>query len=290
MTRNLLVVGVLVPVLTGLVQQPVFRAGIDVVAIDVTVMDGKKPVANLTKADFRLTDDGVAQTLLDAGLEQLPLDVTLTIDISGSVTPDKRAAIERAVRQVIDTLHPDDRCSVVSFGARIAEEAPLAHPPVALGLANRESGGTSFLDTLLLSLVTAPSIGRRQLNLFLTDGLDTTSFFKAPLVLETMKFATGQTSVILVRGGSFNLEDGPTRDLLKTVTATSGGQIVPLNRHEELKSTFLAALDEFRTSYQLRYVATGVSRPGWHPVVVSVGKNKYTVRARQGYWSGGYRP
>ena len=123
-------------------------------------------------------------------------------------------------------------------------------------------------------------------DLFLTDGVDTTSFFKAPLILDTMRFASGQTSVILVRGHDSNLGDGPTRNLLKTVTATSGGQVIALDRDDALKDTFLTALDQFRMSYQLRY-SPSVTRPGWHPVVVTVGARKYTVRARQGYWMSG---
>jgi hypothetical protein len=287
MKRALFGIAIVASGLTTFAQQePTFRTRTDVVAIDVSAMNGKKPVTTLTKDDFRLTDDGVAQTLLDVGREQMPLDVTLTIDVSGSVTPAKRAAIERAVRQVTETLHPDDRCSVVSFGAHIAEESAMNHPPVGLSLSNTGIGGTSFLDALLLSLVTAPSIGRRQLNLFLTDGLDTSSFFNISLVRDTLQFSNGQTSIILVRGGGGNLGDGPVMDLLKTVTATGGGQIVEMDKDDQLKDRFLAALDEFRTSYLLRYAPTGVPRQGWHPVVVTVAKGKPTIRARQGYWSG----
>lgn len=287
MTKVLLVSAIAASAFVAQQQQPTFRASTVVVAIDVSVMDGKKgPVTTLTKEDFRLTDAGVEQSLMDVGREQLPLDITLTIDVSGSVTPEKRATIQRAIKQVTDTLRPEDRCSVVSFDARISENAPLTHPPANLEIGKGVIGGTSFVDALLLSMVTAPAIDRRQLNLFLTDGVDTTSFFKTTLVLENMKFATGQTSVILVEGKGSNLGDGAVRDLLKTVTATSGGQIVTLDKNDELKDTFLTALNEFRTSYQLRYSPTGTARPGWHPVVVTVPKGKYTIRARQGYWSG----
>jgi hypothetical protein len=134
-------------------------------------------------------------------------------------------------------------------------------------------------------MVTAPTIGRRQLNLVLTDGIDTTSFFDPARVTDTMKYANGQTSVVLVRGRNMPVRDNPARDLLNDVTATSGGQVVVLNRDEELKNTFLAALEAFRTSYLLRYTPAGVSRPGWHAVKVTVnGRSNNAVRARQGYW------
>ena len=265
-------------------DQGVFRARTDVVAIDVSVMDGTKAVTSLTIKDFRLTDEGVAQTLIDVGREPMPLDITLTIDISGSVSPDQRATIERAIQQVSATLRADDRCSVVSFDGHIFEEAPLHHPPLRFTLA-KHSGGTSLIDALLLSMVTAPTIGRRQLNLVLTDGMDTTSFFDPARVTDTMKYANGQTSVVLVRRRNMPIRDDRSRELLNDVTATGGGQVVVLDREEELNATFLAALEAFRTSYLLRYTPTGVSRSGWHAVKVTVnGRSNNAVRARQGYW------
>ena len=118
-------------------QDAVFRARTDVVAIDVTVMDGNRAVTSLTLKDFVLTDDGVPQTLIDVGRAPMPLDITLTIDISGSVTPQKRATIERAIEQVGATLKSDDRYSVVSFANRIVEVAPQHHPPFRFELSRR---------------------------------------------------------------------------------------------------------------------------------------------------------
>ena len=284
MTGRLLIPALALTLFTAVhAQQGVFRARTDVVAIDVSVMDGRKPVTSLTLKDFRLTDDGVAQTLLDVGREPKPLDITLTIDVSGSVTPEKKATIERAIQQVAARLRPDDRCSVVSFGAKIFEEAPMHHPPLKFALARR-SGGTSLVDALLLAQVTAPTIGRRQLNLVLTDGIDTTSFFDDERVLDTLKYSSSQTSVVLVRGRNNPVEDKVSRKLINQITATSGGQVVVLDRDDQLNAAFLRALDEFRTSYLLTFTPTGVTRVGWHPVVVTVAGRNYTIRARQGYW------
>ena len=43
-------------------QQPIFRAGTDLVRVDVTVTaNGDKPVADLTLEDFEVTDDGATR-------------------------------------------------------------------------------------------------------------------------------------------------------------------------------------------------------------------------------------
>ena len=65
--------------------------------------------------------------------------------------------------------------------------------------------------------------------------------------------------------------------------------MMELRSGESLSETFLASLEQFRTSYVLRYTPTGVPRAGWHAVDVSTKNSKYTVRARQGYWVRGER-
>lgn len=44
-------------------QQPIFRAGTDLVRVDVTVTARNEPVADLTLEDFELTEDGIPQTV-----------------------------------------------------------------------------------------------------------------------------------------------------------------------------------------------------------------------------------
>ena len=45
-------------------QQPIFRAGTDLVRVDVTVtQNGDEAVSDLTAADFEITEDQVPQTV-----------------------------------------------------------------------------------------------------------------------------------------------------------------------------------------------------------------------------------
>ena len=263
--------------------QSVYRSRTDVVVIDVAVMDGKNPVTNLTKDDFEVRDNGVLQTVLDFDRGKLPLDVTLTIDISGSMTAAKRRAVERAVAQVSNSLGPDDRAGVVTFGKGVAESAPLRHPPVTVDL--RVQGiGTSVLDAILLALVTPPTVDRRQLNLFMTDGDDTTSMFDPKTVLDTARHTNGQLSFVVLRGGGVDV-DGAVRDVFGTIARATGGEVIQIDQHEALTEAFMTAIENFRMSYLLRYTPTGVPSLGWHDVSVRVKGRNYTIRARRGYSS-----
>ena len=263
-------------------QQTVFRSITDLVSIDASVIEGKRAITTLAREDFVLRDNGVEQQILDFGREQMPLDISFSIDISGSVNAAQRRTIEAAIAQVGATLHPDDRCRVLTFTNHIAQESPLRPPPLSVTLPTRPSGGTSILDALLLSLVAAPLPDRRQLHIMMTDGFDTTSFFDDAVVMDTMKFTTGQTTVVLVKGGAG--ADPQSMKLLSAVTATSGGQIIELGRGDELNKAFMVALEAFRTSYVLRYTPVGVPQTGWHTVTVTTKNPKQQVRARQGYW------
>src|SRR5262245_61749954 len=70
-------------------DRPVFRSGVEVVELDVSVTRGGQPVAGLTAHDFALTDNGVLQVIDSVTLDQLPLSILLALDTSLSVAGDR---------------------------------------------------------------------------------------------------------------------------------------------------------------------------------------------------------
>ena len=66
-------------------QRSRFRSTAQAVQVDVQVLDGKKPVAGLTAADFELFDSGVAQIIKAVTVEDVPVSVLMALDVSGSV-------------------------------------------------------------------------------------------------------------------------------------------------------------------------------------------------------------
>ena len=169
--------------------QTVYRAQTDVVVIDAAVTNGRTPVTNLTKNDFEVKDNGVVQSILDFSRETAPLDVTVTIDVSGSMTRADRVVVERALAAISGALTPADRAAVVTFGSQITERVPLQPGPIAADLSTVGSGGSAVFDALLLALVTPPAPGRRQFGLFMTDGEDNASLFDSRTVVETARHA-----------------------------------------------------------------------------------------------------
>src|SRR4029450_3406547 len=94
----------LVPGGAGLQQPPVFRSAVDLVQVGVTVSDRKGGlVAQLTKDDFEVYEDGKKQTIQYFAVgdpdapDQPEMHLGLLLDVSGSMGEDmsftKTAAI-----------------------------------------------------------------------------------------------------------------------------------------------------------------------------------------------------
>ena len=76
-------------------QQGRFRAGIDLVSLNVTVTDGPKYVTGLEQEDFDVFEDGVKQTLTIFSRVQQPIALAILLDTSNSME-DKLATAQEA--------------------------------------------------------------------------------------------------------------------------------------------------------------------------------------------------
>jgi hypothetical protein len=164
-------------------QDATYRSRTDVVEIDAAVTVGGRQVTGLAAGDFDVTDNGVRQTVLSVLSETVPIDLTLVIDVSGSIDTRLQEAIGRAIARVGARLRPTDRVSVLTFNQRVRERVPL-RPATGLNIAGllAGSGQTSLNDAIAVALVAPVEQGRRQMALVFTDGMDTMSFLDPEIV------------------------------------------------------------------------------------------------------------
>jgi hypothetical protein len=306
-------------------QQPVFRSIADVIALDVLVLDRNRAVAGLAATDFELLDNGVPQTILDASRERMPLDVTMAVDTSASIHGRLLASLVRAVNTVRERLREGDRLTVLTFNARIREHVALAPatraPALALDPAHAR-GPTSLNDAIAVALAGPPDLDRRRMAIVFTDGVDTISFLDEAAVLDAARHSRTALFVVSSRPPDMRLPVPPPKrgspplrpvppppekffealaditggrvqmvphvPAIRMVTSGSVTRFVPGGDERLLDAPFLRALEDFRTSYVLRYAPTGVAREGWHDISVRVTKRgRYQVRTRRGYTIGG---
>lgn len=247
------------------------------VTLDVSVTSGGRPVGGLTADDFVVTDNGVVQRIEDLTSARMPVDVHVTADISGSLTTRDRGLILDAINGVRPLLRAEDQLSVTEFWSHVRERlAPTATPPALGQLGNGLN--TSAIDALLLALARPDLPERRQLSLFLTDGMDTASYFSTDVLVQTARAARSPLTLILVP------DRGQGRaGALRAAALATGGEAIVASSHARLMEAFNEALNNFRASYVLRYVPTDVPTEGWHSVKVRTANARHMVRTRTGY-------
>ena len=102
-------------------QRPVFGADVSMVMVNVSVLDSEGlPVDGLHAEDFILLEDGVLQTVsVVLNPSEVPVDIVILMDISGSVLADQ-IAMKRDAVTLLDALKPDDCVCFMTFGNTIS--------------------------------------------------------------------------------------------------------------------------------------------------------------------------
>ena len=289
-------------------QRPAFRARTDLVSVNVSVKDGRRPIADLTASDFELLDNGVRQEIDAVSLEHLSIDVTLVL----TGFPEPQAAEHRrgliSASEVRQKLSPNDRLRLVVVGDDV--KGRLVGPNYVVPTDNsdaRQIPGVALTDGLFYALAWPVDPDRRHLVVAFTNGQDTYSanepdrlpalVDRSDAVLHAVLWdsppATRPTGNVISYGsatsasGTAQLAAFPVhgweesyRLLLKAVDRSGGS----LHHAAAGTEVFQTILDDFRTSYVLRYTPRGVVTKGWHELTVKVARRgSFDVRARKGY-------
>ena len=241
------------------------------------VTDRGKPVLGLTPGDFTVLDNGVPQTVDFVSFDEVPLNVVMTFDVSGSMKGQPFEDLRAAGHALVDQLRKEDRAALVSFSHALALGADLtsntSHVRAAID-ASMAGGQTSLVDASFASLSLGVSDTGRSLMLVFSDGLDTSSWLEPASVIEAAKRAN-----MVV----FGVAIGRTRNpFLKDLVEVTGGDLVEMQSTRDLRATFVRLLAEYRQRYLVAYSPTGVKPGGWHKVDVKVSK-RGTIKVRDGY-------
>ena len=275
---------------------PVFRAAADVVTVDAAVQRERRPVVGLTAADFELRDNGVPQEVTDVAYEKLPVDVTMLLDVSASVTGSVLDELRRALRQVRADLGPADRLRLLAFNMRIRRLVDFTQPAadVDQALAALRGGGSSAVfDALAVALASDDTPGRRRLIVLFSDGQDSSSISDADALLDVAKRSTPTVATILgsplperpasVLRTNAALASATVDTLTERLASETGGMVTTVKTGENLTSKFRKMVQDFRSSYVLYFTPKGVDRAGAHTLDVRVKRPNVEVRARRGY-------
>ncbi|MCC7186207.1 MAG: VWA domain-containing protein, partial [Acidobacteria bacterium] len=173
---------------TGLSTSPlaaqIFRGGIDIVSLNVTVTEGETLIGGLEQAAFQVFEDGVMQDISFFSRAQQPIALSLLIDTSTSMEMKLPIAQEAAIG-FAKRLKPVDAAQIIDFDSRVEILQTFTSSAAELETAIRRTrvgGSTSLYNALYVAIselkrnrAATPEQIRRQAIVILSDGEDTTS-------------------------------------------------------------------------------------------------------------------
>ncbi len=129
----------------------VFKSDVSLVRVDVQVVSSTNQIiSGLRREDFELRESGRPRDIVNFGRENLPLDLVLLLDVSGSMRPHVERVAE-AAHQALRVLGNDDRVAILVFDRRTRTSMPFQsnHDEIVRGfeqLLDRErfNGGTDI--------------------------------------------------------------------------------------------------------------------------------------------------
>jgi len=277
-------------------QDVTLHVDVKLVNIFVNVTDRNGAiVGDLTKDDFAVTEDGRPQQIsVFERKSELPLNLTLAIDTSGSVKKDMAEEADAAHRFVHAVMRPQqDQMSLLQFATDVTELAPFTNKISVIdrGLDRLHADhATALYDAIVLgSDRLGPKQGRKVLVL-VSDGGDTA---KSSTYQEALE-AAWRNDVMIYSIIDVPIEASAGRDLggehaLITLAEETGGKSYYVSE-EGLDKAFAHVSSDLRTQYLIGYYPQH-QEPGriFHRLVVTVpraSKQDFNVRHKTGYYVG----
>ncbi|MDO8835193.1 MAG: VWA domain-containing protein [Vicinamibacterales bacterium] len=256
---------------------------VDVVHITATITDKDGNFARgLPGTAFRVFEDDVRQTITHFAAENIPLEIIVAVDVSGSMT-DAMGHVKSAVKTFLSALRPNDRVTVIGFNDNVFTLArPSADLATRLRAIDRLApwGGTALYDVIVQAIgQLGRQTGRRVLVVF-TDGEDLNSHI--PLETAVSRIESND-AVLYPIGQGRATEVKSLKVVLDELARKSGGRAF-FEDIAKLNDVFARILDELSNQYLLGYVSTNPAHDGkWRTIRVEAPGKDLQIRARQGY-------
>ena len=278
---------------------PAFRAGVDLVSLNVTVTEGAGPrfVTDLETSDFNVFEEGVKQDVTFFNKTNLPVALAVLLDTSASMENKLPTAQEAAVG-FARRLRPQDLAEVLDFDSRVVVLQNFTANAGELETAIRRTsagGSTSLYNAVYIALkdlkkIVAKNVEeiRRQAIVILSDGEDTSSLLPFEEVLDLAK--RSETAVYAI--GLRETDGGNSRGfkeaefVLRQFAQETGGRAFFPKQLADLSGVYAQISDELSSQYTVGYTSKNPKRDGsWRRVVVRVNRQNLVARTKQGYFA-----
>ena len=257
-------------------------ANVDVVQVTATVTDRGHYVKNLPESAFHVWEDGRPQTISHFQSRDVPLDLVVALDISGSMT-QALPKLKQAAKDFVGAVSSKDRVSVLGFNDSIFTLARGAIDPAerVQGIDQLAPwGATAMYDVIMTAVDGLGQGSSRKALIVFTDGEDEGSHASLDSVVQRLQ-TSDVTLYMIGQGRGTSLE--PLKKVMRSLSEPTGGRALFTEKIEQLHDAFTELLDELSNQYLLGYVPTNSKRDSTlrH---IKVQVDGYSgVRAREAY-------
>jgi VWFA-related protein len=275
--------------------------------VSVSTVEGE-PVANLTRKDFHLFEDGQEQEIVNCAQEEVPLNVVFLMDISHS-TFMELGAIKKAVRSFVAELQPQDRVAIVTFNNEARLILDWSNDLDRLDRALERvvpKGNTVWYDALYVTLTDLlPKVRGKKVILSVTDGWDTGSLVDFHQVLDKVTTGDAQIYVVSKTAGirdfadycrtEYGMRIDETQVMkimyaadsqLRKLTYETGGRVIVPSGSADLVNIYQKLVKELRQQYYLSYTPHNILMDGqYRKISVQVDRAGARIYCRPGYYA-----
>ena len=259
------------------------KVDVEVVQIIATVTDSTGHfVRGLPKSSFHVEEDGKGQAISHFGAEDVPLELIVACDVSGSMTP-AMPRLKKAVKEFLGAVPSRDQVTLLGFNDSIfALTRRAVDPAERIKAVDRLApwGATALYDVILKGVdMLGKQPGRRAMIVF-SDGEDQGSH-AAITDVERRLQASDVTLYMIGQGRGVDVD--ALKTVMQRLVEPTGGRALFTDNIDQLHLAFSDLLEELSNQYLLGYESTNAKRDeAFRKVSVRV-DGQSRVRARQGY-------
>jgi Ca-activated chloride channel homolog len=271
----------------------VLRKDVDEVLLHATVIDDKQHiVTNLDKSAFTVYEDGKPQNIISFRHEDIPVDMGIVIDNSGSMR-EKRNKVNQAALNLVRSSNPQDEVFVVNFNDEYYLDQDFTNNLLLLKEALEKidaKGGTALYEAVVASADHLKRNGRldKKVLFVVTDGEDNASRETLEQAVKQLQEDNGPAVYAI---GILGDEEHPKRAkrALEIMCQRTGGLAFFPRTLDEVDEISKTIAHDIRNQYTIGYKpTTPKGAGGFRQVRVEArakGHSKLTVRTKSGYYA-----
>jgi len=273
--------------------QYTYRSQVNEVTLSAVVLDARKHlITNLARTNFAVYEDNQPQTITSFRREDIPVSIGIVVDNSGSMRT-KRAAVTKAVLNLIQSSNPQDEVFVVNFNddPYLDQDFTNSLDPLREALDRVDSrGGTALYDAVIASAdhLAKGAKKEKKVLLVVTDGVDNESRESLESAIRKVQDDNGPTIYTI---GILGDEPGIKRAkrALQSLSDQTGGVAFFPKDLVEVDEISQEVARDIRNQYSISYKPTNPrSNGGYRKVKVEArapGYKDLQVRTRDGYFA-----